>query len=225
MPALAILTALYWDRVHPLVFRTTIIMAGVLVAVLAYVSTCLQANVASVKIYPALYWIVLGGTGLLVLAALVVPTMLRSSVLTVVFLLYLCFSGFMRPFDGPLGSYSADVREAVRGRQVWAPSRSNAREESYRFQLPDADIQPYNYELDRTPADLAAKYPLFVVRLSPNTHDPIDGKILGQRFDLGSNHTSGQIIEMIKGKLIDNLFVKELLIETTAGVRRSERAP
>ena len=215
MPALATLVALSWHQVHPVALRATFIMAGMLFAGLLAASISMQANVAPAKCYPILYWLGLGITGAVILAGLVVPAVLRSTALLIVFLVYLGFAGFMSPLDGSLGTYRADVRRAVDGREVWVPSRSNGREEGYRFQLPGAHIQAYNYGLHPTVTDLSAKYPLFIVRLPLNASESIPGNILGRRLDLSSNHTARQMIDIATGKLAEYLFVQELLIESS----------
>jgi hypothetical protein len=212
MPALAILLALNWNRLPRLVLGATAVLAGVLVAALTYVSISLQASIRSAQCYPIVYWIELAITAALIVGVLFVPRLARSSLLMVIFLVYLCFSGFMRPLDGSLGTYSADVRDAVRDKELWVPSRSNGREEGYRFQLPAADLHSYNYELQANVSDLIAKYPLVVVRLSVKDKQTIPGTILGQRLDLSSNHNSKQMIEMATGHVADHLFVRELVI-------------
>jgi 4-amino-4-deoxy-L-arabinose transferase-like glycosyltransferase len=224
MPALAVLTALNWDRFHRHVLGASIVAAGVLIGVLAYLSLCLQAGVAPARCYPLLYWVGLGFTGILVLTVLFVPRMVRSSVLMVVFAVYLCFSGFMWPLDGMIGTYSPEVQQGVRGREVWVPVKYNARAEGYRFLLPGADIHAYNYEQGLTVDDLSAKYPLFVVRLPVNDGERFSGKILGRRLDLGSVRNLTQIIETVNGKMYDRLFLKELLIER-AGVGGQANGP
>ena len=223
MPALAILMALSWDRFQPMVLRTTVIIAGVIIAGLIYGSICLQAGVASDKLYPLWYWIGVGAAEALVLASLFVASLLRPGMLMTVFLVYLCFSGFMAPLDGALGTYPADVRQAVRGRELRVPSRFNGREEGYRFQLPGADIRPYNYESHATTTDLSAKYPLVIVRLPLKNDEPIVGKVLARRLELRSNHTLRQMIEMATGKLADYLFVQELLIESVETSHAADR--
>lgn len=213
MPALAVLTALNWDRLHRHVLGASIVAAGVLVGVLAYLSLCLQATVAPARCYPFLYWVGLGFTGILVFTVLFMPRMVRSSVLMMVFAVYLCFFGFMWPLDGIIGTYSPEVQVAVRGREVWVPIKFNAREEGYRLLLPGADIHAYNYEQGLTVEDLSAKYPLFVVRLPVNDDERFSGRILGRRLDLGSQRSLTQIIETVNGKMYDRFFLKELLIE------------
>ena len=47
-----------------------------------------------------------------------------------------------------------------------------------------------------------------------NDAAPVGGQVIGQRLDLGSRHTSKQIIEMVKGKVFEHLFLKELLVQT-----------
>ena len=214
MPALAVLCALNWQRISRWVFNASLITAGVLVAVAAYLSWRLQQGVGT-QIYAPAYWLLLLGTGLLVVLGLGMPKCTRAVVNVAAILVLLCFAAFMRPLDGPLGTYSAAVQQFAKGREVWVPINFNSKEEGYRFFLPGASIHPYNSDLNLPLADLSHRYPLFVMR-QPMTASPTNSygsKVIGQRVDLGSRHTSSQIVQIIQGKVFEYLFLKELLIE------------
>ena len=212
MPALAVLTALNWDRFHRHVLSASVVAAGVSIGVLAYLSSCVQAGVAPARSYPPLYWLALAFTGLMILAALFRPRLVHANVLMVLFAVYLCFSASVWLLDRTIGSYSTEVQQSVRGRKVWVPVRLNARAEGYRFLFPDADIHAYNDEQGLTVGDLSAKYSLFVVRLPVNDDELFNGKILGRRFDLASAHRRTHI-ETVNSKVFDRVVLKELLIE------------
>ena len=219
MPGLAVLCALSWDRVSRRLFVVSLFVAGALLAVLAYLSLRLQQAVPGGPLYGAGYWILLTTTMIFVLLARVKPSLTRPGLSVVSLLLFLCFAAFLQPFDGPLGRYGAEVQEQVRGRDVWVPTNFKAKEEGYVFLLPGARVHPYAYDPKITAAALSAQHPLCAIRLPINDAGPAGGRIIGQRLDLGSRHTSKQIMEMIKGRVFEHLFLKELLVEAPGASR------
>jgi len=172
-------------------------------------------------LYGAGFWVLLTATALFVLVALVKPRLTRPGLSVASLLVFLCFAAFLRPFDGPLGRYDAEVQEQARGKDVWVPTNFKAKEEGYVFLLPGARVHPYTFDPKVTAAALSARYPLCAVRSPINDAGPVGGRVIGQRLDLGSRHTSKQIMEMIKGKVFEHLFLKELLVEAS-GVGQDE---
>ena len=227
MPALAVLCALNWERIKLELFNTTLIVTGVLILGLAYLSWRLQQNVPEMQLYPAAYWLLLVGNGVLIVLALARPRLTRAIVNVAVILALLSMAAFLRPLDGPLGSYNAEVQNYTRGRAVWVPINFNAKEEGYRFFLPGADVHAYDFDPNLTVTDLSARYPLFALRLPMSASATNLGgcKIIGQRVDLGSRHTGRQIWEMIRGKVFEHLFLKEVLIEAPPSTTNAVAPP
>ena len=219
MPGLAVLCALNWDRISRKLFVVSLIAASVAVALVVYLSLRLQQTMPSGPLYGAGYWVLLLGTGVFLLLALFRPKLTRPGLNVASLLLFLCFAAFLRPFDGPLGRYSEQVQQQVRRKDVWVPVNFKAKEEGYVFLLPGARVHPYTYDQKLTATALSAHYPLCAVRLPINDAGPAGGRIIGQRLDLGSRHTSKQILEMVKGRVFEHLFLKELLVEAPRGGR------
>jgi 4-amino-4-deoxy-L-arabinose transferase-like glycosyltransferase len=213
MPGLAILCALRWDHISRKLFVVSLVAAAVVLALIAYLSLRLQQAVPGGPLYGVGYWILLTATAVLVLLALVKPRLTRPGLSVASLLVFLCFAAFLRPFDGPLGRYGAEVQEEARGRDVWVPVNFKAKEEGYVFLLPGARVHPYTYDPKATATALSARYPLCAVRLPISDAGSAGGRIIGQRLDLGSRHTTRQIVEMVKGKVFEHLFLKELLVE------------
>jgi len=212
MPALAVLCALRWDQLSRKVFNVSLIVAALAVTVIAYLSIRLQQGM-SAQLYPLTYWALLAGSLTFVLLALSLPQLTRPGLTVASLLACLCFAAFLRPFDGPLGSYSEQARLFARGRDVWVPVNFKAKEEGYVFLLPGANVHPYTYDRNLTASALGAKYPLFAFRRPIKDNAPVPGRIIGDRLELGSRHTSSQIKEMLQGRVYDHLFLRELLIE------------
>ena len=219
MPGLAVLCALSWDRISRKLFVVSLVAAGVVLALIAYLAFRLQQGMPSALLYGVGFWALLAGTAVFMLLALFKPELTRPGLSVASLLVFLCFAAFLRPFDGPLGRYSKQVQDKVRGKDVWVPVNFKAKEEGYVFLLPGAKVHPYTYDPKVTAAALSAQYPLCAVRVPMNNATPAGAKLLGRRLDLGSRHTSKQIMEMIKGKVFEHLFLKELLVEAQGGDR------
>jgi len=216
MPALAVLCALGWERIGRPWFMGTLVLAMAAVAGLAYLSLRLQGALPEAALYAAPYWALLAATLLLALAALLLPALTRPGASVVVLLVFLSLAAFLRPFDGALGNYSAETQRRVVGTEVWVPYDFNAKYELYRFLLPGARIQGYREEREQDMAELAQHYPVFSVRVPLGTALCRGCRLLGERLDLRGRQSSAELKEILHGKVFENLFLKDLLIEAPA---------
>ena len=222
MPALAVLCALNWDRISGLAFKSSLAVTGTGLLALGYLSLRLEAEVPGEPLYSPGFWVLVIGALLFVAASLFVPGLARPGVNTAVVLAMLCFAAALRPLDGVRGSYGARARELTEGRSVWVPTNFIAKEEGHRFLLPGADVRGYPLNDRLTATELAARYPLFAIRLPINGTAVGGGSVLGERLDIATRQTPDQIRDMLRGNVFENLFVKELLVEApaTAGTER-----
>lgn len=223
MPAVALLCALSWQQISRKVFIVSLVLMGAVLAGLAYLALRLQAEMIGVQMFPASFWLLLSGTGILTLLAIALPRYTRASVNAIALLVLLCFAAFLKPLDGELGNYSADAQRRAQGRDVWVPCNFRAMDEGHRFMLPGAEIHGYSEGQNLTVDELAARYPLFAARLPLNVSVQDSGcancKIIGQRLDIRGRHSPAELKEMfIEGKVFRHLFIREILMESdTAG--------
>ena len=213
MPALAVLCALNWERISGLAFRASLVVTGAGVLGLGYLSLRLEAGVPGAPLYSPGFWVLVTAALVLVAWSLLVPGLARPGVNTAVVLAMLCFAAALRPLDGMRGSYGAQVRELIEGKAVWVPTNFIAREEGHRFLLPGADVRGYPLNEGLTAAQLAARYPLFAIRLPISGTGVAGGTVLGERLDIATRQTPDQIRDMLRGKVFENLVVKELLVQ------------
>jgi dolichyl-phosphate-mannose-protein mannosyltransferase len=213
MPAVAVLCALNWRRIGERVFKITLVTTGAAVVILAYLSLRLEQAVAGERLFPFTYWVVLAIAVILVIAALLRPGLARVCVNVAILLALAGFAGFLHPFDGAPGTYSADVQQATRGRTVWVPINFAAKEEAHRFLLPGADVHGYAGEPDFTLAGPGSHSALFAVRAPINSTGIGGGRVLGERLDIATRQTPKQILDMLRGHVFEHLFVKEILVE------------
>jgi hypothetical protein len=213
MPGLAVLCALNWHRISRKIFVFSFfLMAGVL-ALLVFLSLQLQQEMIDSQLYSLFYWGLLAFTIAMVVTGLVVAKTTSAIFNVAAILVLLCFAAFIRPFDGALGNYSAEVQRYANDKDVWVPCDFRAKEEGYLFLLPGAKIHGYREEPNLNTAKLAAKYRLFSVQAPLLAESCPQCKIIGQRLDIRGRQNDSDLMQMLKGKVYQNLFVKELLIE------------
>lgn len=223
MPALAVLCALGWERIGRWWFILTLVVVSIVVAGLGYLSLRLQGAMPAVDLYPALYWVLLAMTFSFALAALAFPALTRPGTSVAVLLVFFSLAAFLRPFDGALGNYSSETQRRMVGAEVWVPYDFNAKYELYRFLLPGAAIQGYREEREQDVAELAGRYPLFAVRVPLGTEACAGCRVLGERLDLRGRHSQAELTEILHGKVFENLFLKEMLIESPAAGGAAKR--
>ncbi|MBI3479403.1 MAG: glycosyl transferase family 39 [Nitrosomonadales bacterium] len=220
MPAIALLCALNWQHISRKAFVASLLFAATLIATIAYLTVRLQTELPETALYPPLFWLLIAGTGVLTLLAIAVPGFTRDGSNVVALLVLLCLAAFLRPFDGALGNYGADSIRHAQGKDVWVPCNFRAVDEGHRFLLPGAAVHGYSEDQNLTANELAARFPLFAVRMALN--DSTGGcaacKPLGQRLDIRGRQSSAELKEMFfEGRVFQHLFVKEVLMESTAG--------
>lgn len=212
MPAIAVLAALNWQRIPRWAFVASLAATGALLALMAWLSLRLQLEMAVAQPYPAWHWILLAGTGALLAVAIFVPRFTRPVVCSAVFLAFVSFAAFLRPLDGELGSYPPEARRLAEGKIVGVPCKFRADFEQYRFVLPGADVQGYRESRNFSVAELGARFPLFVAQTAIADASCAGCRILGTRLNLQGRLRPEENREMLRGKVFDHLFVKEVLI-------------
>jgi hypothetical protein len=222
MPAVALLCALNWQQISRKVFIASLVLAGALIAGIAYLAVRLQSEMPDVQLYPPTFWLLIAGAGMLTLLAIALPALTRPCVNVVALLVLLCFAVFLRPFDGLLGSYSAEAQHYASGKEVAVPCNFRAMDEGHRFMLPGAEIRGYSEDQNLSASELAVRYPMFAVQLALNDSSQNGGcaecKIIGQRLDIRGRQSSAELKEMfLEGKVFQHLFVREILMESPSG--------
>ena len=224
MPAVALLCALNWQKISRKIFIATLLFAGALLVGLTALALRLQSEMANADLYPSAFWLLCSATAILILLAIMIPGFTRPATNVIAVLILLIFAAFLRPFDGVLGNYSAATRQYVTGKIVWVPCNFRAHDEGHRFILPGALIHGYSEDQNLSAHDLAERYDLFAVQLSPqtaanNSRCP-ECKVIGQRLDIRGRQTADEIKDMFfHGKFFEHLFAKELLVESTAIIK------
>jgi 4-amino-4-deoxy-L-arabinose transferase-like glycosyltransferase len=215
MPGLAVLCALNWHRINRMAFVASLAFAGLMLALIAFLSWRLQHEFPGASLYATGYWLLLYGTIALTLLAIFWRRYTGGLVNVVALLVLLVLAAFMRPFDGAPGNFSAEAQHYAIGKDVWTPCNFRAVDEGYRFLLPGAKVHGYFFQPVQSVAALSGKYELFAVQLP--LEEKCEGcKIIGQRLEIRSRHSPDEIKRILEGEVFQQLFAKELLIESAA---------
>ncbi|RMG54895.1 MAG: phospholipid carrier-dependent glycosyltransferase, partial [Gammaproteobacteria bacterium] len=168
MPALALLMALYWQRIPGWLFRLSLGIALLFELGIAWFAFRLHGWLPQDANYPLWVWLF---QGLLIGATLLALSGRhpRNAVPAVALGVYLQLSLFFLPFDGPAGNFNPQAIQSVQGKRVCAPYNFNAKYERYRFLLPGAEIEGYLTTRDkRTPAELMRDCRYLILDLPPD---------------------------------------------------------
>jgi hypothetical protein len=214
MPALAVLCGLGWDRLSRGWFIATLAIAAAALTFLGFESMLLQ-RATDPTLFSAGFWLLLTLSIGFCLAAGLLPGLTRPATPIAGLLVFLVMAAFLKPFDGQRGNFSPEAQSLVAGREVWVPSDFSTSEEAYRFLLPSAQISSYAQPQIPDIDELARRYPMFAVRV-PLGAAPCSGcRVLSRRLDLRGRLSSENIHEILRGKVFENVFLEELLIESS----------
>ena len=221
MPGVALLCALNWQRIPRWVFVAALIASGAVLALLALLAMSLQNEVGG--LYSWGYLLLMGATVMLLLLAVFKAAWTRGLVNAAVLLTLLGLAAFLRPFDGALGTYSAEARHYVQGKDVWVSCNFRAHDEGHRIMLKGAQVHGYDENRNLSPDELAARYPLFTLQLPLQAEVCQGCKVIGQRLEIRGRHSNDELRAMLGGDVYRHLFVKEVLLEAPTGTTRSSK--
>ena len=147
MPALAMLMALYWDRIARGWFLASMGLISIVLLVLARIAwVSHDLGIASgIEMIWALT--AMGGALVALLSGLFKPTWTRACTVTASLLVFASFNLVVAPLDGPSGRYDAAVQKRFNHALLAVPSNFNAQYERFQFLLPGNQIKGFDYEL------------------------------------------------------------------------------
>ena len=206
MPAIALLLAMRLDDLPRWTILISLAASAAITAGLIGLGLLLQHDTAAGILYP--WWALLVPiAGLLVcLKAFACPELSRPLLAPAILLAYLSYATFLIPLDRDRGLFDAGAIRSVAGREVFVPSNFNAREESYGFLLPGAQVKPYKY--GKRPPDKP-----FVVVSLPLNQAPPAGIILGKRLNMIDRFKNAQLLDMLAGNLSHHMFHWDWLVQ------------
>jgi 4-amino-4-deoxy-L-arabinose transferase-like glycosyltransferase len=206
MPALAMLIALYWDRIARGWFLASLLLCSVFVGVMGRIAWAAHdVGIGSAwELKASLLATAFGA--LLLIAGVAKPSWTRACTLASCLLFYASFGLTTAPLNGEAGHYNAQTISQTQGVRIAVPSSFNGQFERFQFQLPGNQFDAYDGE-NRGGFDDAANT-LELARLL-DSHDAVvwlqskptelqppclpGCTVLGSRWEVKGRHQSGEI--------------------------------
>jgi 4-amino-4-deoxy-L-arabinose transferase-like glycosyltransferase len=204
MPALAMLLALYWERIARGWFLISLLLCAIFIGVLGRVSWAAHAiGIGSGIELGATLFAALAGF-LLVIGGFARPAWTRTCTVAACLAVYACFNLATAPLNGSAGQYEAGVAAQLHEARIAVPSNFNGQFERFQFLLPGNRFLPYDAEdptASGTPAGelkrlLAAHDAVVWLQSDPaELHPPCAPActVLGSRWEVKGRHRSGEI--------------------------------
>lgn len=216
MPGVALLCALYWQRIPRWVFGVTLLLSVAVLLLLGYLGLRLQQEMGGLYGWgTGLLWLLAMGV---IVLALLTREWTRDLTPVAALLALLGLAVFLRPFDGAAGSFDEAAQRYTSGKEVWVGCDFRANDEGHRFLLPGADVHGYHEHWQLTPQQLSQRYSLFTVQL-PLGVDSCEGcRVIGRRLEIRGRHSGEELRAMLGGDVYEHLFVNEWLLESPTGM-------
>ena len=144
MPALAVLIALYWERIGRIWFSLTLVFCVLGALAMGVIGTGAVRATDDPSVYSPLFWallvLMLGGC----ILGIAKSTWTRPITAAAGFAFLMALAWVTAPFNGPLGHFKPETIALVQGQQISVPNNFNGQFERYQFLLPGAKIVAYD---------------------------------------------------------------------------------
>ncbi len=155
MPALALMLALYWERIARAWFLVSLLLCGLFMGGLGRVAWAQhELGIGSEIELAAALLALCAGLAVLV-AGIVHSAWTRACTVAACLLAYACFGLTTAPLNGTGGQYPASVKTKLLAARVAVPNGFNGQFERFQFLLPGNQFVPYAGEA-RTPTGKSA---------------------------------------------------------------------
>jgi 4-amino-4-deoxy-L-arabinose transferase-like glycosyltransferase len=189
MPALAVVIALYWQRIGRIWFSLSLLACLIGALAMGLIGYGAVRATHDAWIYSPFFWLFVAATVLACAAGIVKKELTRPVAALSGFAVLLALAWVTNPFNGELGRFRAGTNALLKGQRVEVPSNFNGHFERYEFIIPGAKIvsyfaeQPVDYQ-DVEALFKTSRYALVQRRIgqAPCTQC----RILDERWDLRS---------------------------------------
>ena len=206
MPALALLLALYWQRIGRGWFTVSLLLCAVFMAFFGRIAWA-QKELGLGGLPELLLTLLAVSAGLgLVLAGLLKPTWTRVCTLAATLAVYAVLGLTTVPLNGAAGQYDDAVRDRLTQQRIAVPSSFNGQFERFQFLLPGNRLVAYDGEARATlsAADnrqelqrlLASHDSVVWLQTRDEPSLPLCApscSVLGSRWEVKGRHASGEI--------------------------------
>ena len=217
MPFIAGFVALYWDQLNTWTFKVALILQLIVIGVLTWLGWNLQGQLQGQELswtYNLLHWPLMAISFITVLFGIFYKPATKSAAIMACFLSYIALNSSLSPLENPLGRYSNQTIEIVKGKTIGIPCDFRAKDEEYRLLIPGANFKGYEVSESKNINKLSENFQLFAAQTSLNQEIELcnDCQIIGKRIEMKARHNNDEIKAMLKGHIQENLLVNEYLI-------------
>jgi hypothetical protein len=204
MPALAILIALYWQRIGRTWFVMSLLLCGLLIAALTRIAWAAHGLGIASSMELGLTLLVGLASLLLLGGGLLKSAWTRACTLAMCLAVYASFGLSTASLNGSAGRYAGTGQAKLQGARVAVPNGFNGEFERFQFLLPGNRFVPYATE-ERSASNAGARQLAALL----SSHDAViwlqsdlselappcapDCRVLGWRWDVKGRHRSGEI--------------------------------
>ncbi len=149
MPALAMLIALYWDRIARGWFLASMGLASIVLLVLGRIAWVAHDLGIASGLEMALTLAVVAAAAITLMCSFAKPAWTRACTVAASLLVFATFNLVVAALDGPAGRYDAAVQKRFNLALLAVPSNFNAQFERFEFMLPGNKIRGFDYDLMR----------------------------------------------------------------------------
>ena len=143
MPALAVVIALYWQRIGRIWFSLTLGVCVVGLLAMGLIGYGAVRATQSPWILSPLFWAYVSGAGLACLAGLFRKNWTRPLAALSAFSVLFALAWVTNPFNSEMGRFKPETNALLKGQAVQVPSNFNGHFERYEFIIPGAKIKEY----------------------------------------------------------------------------------
>jgi 4-amino-4-deoxy-L-arabinose transferase-like glycosyltransferase len=147
MPALAMLMALYWDRIARGWFFASMGLISIVLLVLGRIAWVAHELGIASSIEMMLTLAAIAAASVTLLCGIAKPAWTRASTVAASLLVFVSFNLVVAPLDGPAGRYTQQVSTQFNKANIAVPSNFNAQFERFEFLLPGNRIKGFDYDL------------------------------------------------------------------------------
>ena len=216
MPALAVVMALYWERIGRIWFSLTlgVCMIGLLaMGLIGYGAVRATQNS---WIYSPLFWLYVAASAIACLVGMFRKAWTRPITALSGFAVLFALAWATHPFNGELGRFRAATDALLKGQTVQVPSNFNGHFERYEFIIPGAKIVSYfaAQPVDYTEVEALFKTSRYVLVQRRIGQAPCTQcRILDERWDLRSRQDENDGVMAAFKTPETYWYAKEYLVE------------
>ena len=189
MPALAVVIALYWQRIGRLWFSLTLLVCMTGLLAMGLIGYGAVRATQDPGVLPPLFWLFVSGAALACLAGIFKKSWTRPMAALAGFAVLFALAWVTNPFNEELGRFKPETHALLKGQTVQVPSNFNGHFERYEFIIPGAKIKDY---FAAQPVDYADVEGLFktsryaLVQRRVGQVPCVQCRIIDERWDLRS---------------------------------------